>query len=96
VQVLGEFFHVAVIRKALLTAAEAEIVLAELSALPVELVDLPVVHSAVALHKHFGTTYWDSLILATAKRAGCATVLSEDFNSGQRYDGVCARNPFIT
>jgi len=93
-QVLGEFFHVAVIRKALLAAAEAEVVVTELSALPVELIDFPLVLSAVALHKRFGTRYWDSLILAAAKRAGCATVLSEDFNSGQDYDGVRVQNPF--
>jgi len=52
------------------------------------------VHLAVALHQRFHTSYWDSLILAAAKRAGCTTILSEDFNSGQDYDGVRARNPF--
>jgi predicted nucleic acid-binding protein len=50
---------------------------------------------AIALHRKFGTRYWDSLILATAKRAGCNVVLSEDFNSGQDYDGVRAQNPFL-
>jgi len=94
VQVLGEFFHVAVIRKRLLAATEVEIILRDLSALQVELVDLPLVNSAVALHQRYGLNYWDSLILAAAKRAGCPTVFSEDFNSGQDYDGVHARNPF--
>jgi predicted nucleic acid-binding protein len=39
-------------------------------------------------------TYWDSLILASAERLGCTILLSEDFQSGRRYDGVTVVNPF--
>src|SRR5579862_4265675 len=33
-------------------------------------------------------SYWDSLILASAERLGCSTLLSEDFQSGRTYEGV--------
>jgi predicted nucleic acid-binding protein len=35
-------------------------------------------------------------VLAAAKGSGCIELLSEDFNDGQDYDGVRARNPFRT
>lgn len=34
------------------------------------------------------------LILATARRTGAKTVISEDLNEGQDYDGVRVHNPF--
>lgn len=39
-------------------------------------------------------SYWDSLILASAERLGCALLLSEDFQSGSSYEGVRVVNPF--
>ena len=39
-------------------------------------------------------SHWDGLILAAARRAGVKTLLSEDFNTGQDYDGIKAVNPF--
>lgn len=38
-------------------------------------------------------SFWDSLILATAAAAGCATIYSEDLNAGQTILGVAVRNP---
>jgi hypothetical protein len=38
--------------------------------------------------------YWDGLILASAERLGCPVLLSEDFQSGRRYEGVTVINPF--
>ena len=39
-------------------------------------------------------TYWDGLILASAERLGCPILLTEDFQSGRRYEGVTVINPF--
>jgi len=39
-------------------------------------------------------SYWDSLILASAERLGCAILLSEDFQGGRNYEGVRVINPF--
>jgi predicted nucleic acid-binding protein len=43
---------------------------------------------------HAQLSYWDSLILASAERLGCATLLSEDFQTGRNYAGVRVINPF--
>ena len=39
-------------------------------------------------------SYWDSLIMAAAERAGCRYLLSEDFQSGRRYRAITVVNPF--
>ncbi|MFB3778762.1 MAG: PIN domain-containing protein [Bryobacteraceae bacterium] len=39
-------------------------------------------------------SFWDSLIVAAAERAGCACLLSEDFQDGRRFDTVTVVNPF--
>jgi predicted nucleic acid-binding protein len=39
--------------------------------------------------------FWDALILAAARKAGAARVLSEDLNAGQRIAGITIENPFI-
>ena len=53
-----------------------------------------IVRDAIALHRRFQTSYWDSAILATAQSLGCRTVYSEDLNDQQIYDGVKVVNPF--
>jgi predicted nucleic acid-binding protein len=39
-------------------------------------------------------SYWDSLILASARRLGCRYLLSEDFQAAREFDGVTVVNPF--
>ncbi len=39
-------------------------------------------------------SYWDSLIVAAAERAGCRWLLSEDFQAGQTFGSVTVVNPF--
>ena len=41
-------------------------------------------------------SYWDALILAAAELAGCDVLLSEDFQTGQRFGHVQVVNPFTT
>ena len=38
-------------------------------------------------------SYFDALILAAARLAGCAAVFSEDLHAGQDYGGVRVENP---
>jgi predicted nucleic acid-binding protein len=42
----------------------------------------------------WGQSIYDGMIVAAAERAGCARILSEDFNAGQKYFGVMVTNPF--
>lgn len=53
------------------------------------------VMSAFGEQKKFGLSFWDSSILAAARSAQCMELWSEDFNSGQSYDGVKAKNPLL-
>jgi predicted nucleic acid-binding protein len=39
---------------------------------------------------------YDSLIVASALRAGCKTLYTEDLQHGQVVDGLTIRNPFIS
>jgi len=95
VQVLGEFFHVVVVKRKLLRAADAEnLVAAYAAAMTVQPVELPLVVSAIRIHQRYQTRYWDSLIIAAAAQQGCAEIVSEDLNDGQEYEGVRVVNPF--
>lgn len=39
-------------------------------------------------------SFYDSLMVAAALEAGCATLYSEDMQDGQRIEGLTIRNPF--
>lgn len=94
VQVLGEFFHATVTRKHLLPVAKARLALAALQHLEVIMIDQMMVDQAVDFHERFQLRYWDALIVATAKLSRCVSVVSEDLNEDQDYDGVTVVNPF--
>jgi len=53
--------------------------------------DLGVAIEAVRDHK---IPFWDAMLWATARRAGCTLLLSEDLQDGQILGGVTIRNPF--
>ena len=46
---------------------------------------------AVSAHQ---IAFWDAMLWATAKRAGCRLLLSEDFQDGRTLEGVTFVNPF--
>ena len=41
-----------------------------------------------------GLPFWDAMPWATARRAGCEVLLSEDFQDGREMGGVRFVNPF--
>lgn len=95
VQVLGELFYTVAQRRRLLPAVDAERLIRIYAAnFEIASIDHPLVEDAIRLHQRYQLRYWDSLIVATARSCGCKTVLSEDLNDGQDYDGVRASNPF--
>ena len=98
VQVLGEFFSIVTRRIANpISIEKADTTVGMIASLPeldVLEIDMAMVRRAIATHSRYGTTYWDSLIIAAAERAGCTSILSEDMNPGQSYHGMLAVNPF--
>lgn len=57
-------------------------------------VDGEVTRAAWRLQDAYSLSWWDSLIVAAAQVAGCAILLSEDMQAGQKYGGVEVVNPF--
>lgn len=49
---------------------------------------------AVRLQQRHKTSFWDAMILWSARQLGCNKVWSEDLSEGQDYDGVQVVNPF--
>lgn len=51
--------------------------------------------AAIDIHHRTGASFWDAMIVHSAKELGCGTLHSEDLNPGQDYAGVRVRNPFL-
>ncbi len=49
--------------------------------------------SGIEEQLRYKISFWDGLILAAARRAGATVLWTEDFNTGQDYDGILAVNP---
>jgi len=49
--------------------------------------------AAIDLHRLHGLSFWDCLILRSAKQSGCAVLLTEDLQQ-REIDGVHIVNPF--
>ena len=96
VQVLQEFYSQATrpSRPARLTHDEALRVLEPVLSFPVQAITLEVFQAALAIRQRFGLSYWDSAILAAARKLRCDAVYSEDLSTEQDYDGLRVLNPF--
>lgn len=57
-------------------------------------VDHRTVETAWGFEARFDVNYWDALILASAQQAGCATLLSEDLQHGQKFGQLMVVDPF--
>jgi predicted nucleic acid-binding protein len=51
--------------------------------------------AAIDIHQRTGASFWDAMILRSAKELGCETLHSEDLNPSQVYEGVQVRNPLL-
>ena len=58
--------------------------------------DARVLDTAWRIERDFKLAWWDALIVAAAQSAGCRTLLSEDFQAGQNFDGLTVVNPFAS
>jgi len=74
--------------------ASAEAAVHELLQFLTMRVDVPIIQSAMASNRKWRTAIWDALILETARSAGCAKVITEDMQHGQRFGDLVIENPF--
>ena len=92
-QVLQEYFVTAT-RKLGIDAENARRKVELLAELDVVTPDVPDILAAIDLHRLHRFSFWDALILQSAKLAGCAILFSEDFQNEQRIEGLRVVNPF--
>ncbi len=96
VQVLNEFASVAQ-RKLKRAWPEVSATLAALRILcpDVRPIDVDTHESALEIAQRDGIAFYDALIVASALRAGCTMLLTEDMQDGRViYDQLTIRNPF--
>jgi predicted nucleic acid-binding protein len=94
-QVQSELFN-AITRKQLKTAIEAAELIADLrTTYEVVGIDQFTVATAIQIHLRYQYSYYDSLIIAAALENDCATLYTEDLQSGQLIEEVLIIiNPF--
>lgn len=93
-QVLQEFF-VACTKKLGVDSIVAKGILSSFENFEVVLVDPPLIKEAVDCHILNQISFWDALIVVSAKNAQCERLLTEDLNHGQVISGVRIENPFL-
>lgn len=94
-QVLGEFYARVTHKLARPVAAEVAAGMVErMARLPVVPIDADRVQEAIAGSRSWQLSYWDALIVAAARSAGCDRLLTEDLAEGATYGGVRVENPF--
>lgn len=95
-QVLQEFYVTVTqkVMKPLDPAVAAEAVSA-LASWQVHVPNVSDVLEAIRVQQRNRLSFWDSLIVCSAKSLGCQILWTEDFSHGQHYEGVKALNPFF-
>ncbi len=92
-QVMQEFF-VTVTRKMGVAPLQAKRIILSFRHMETVLVDMEDINRAIDGSVIWQISFWDALILASARKAHCAVLYSEDLSDGQVYDTVRVVNPF--
>jgi predicted nucleic acid-binding protein len=92
-QVLQEYF-VTVTRKLHVDARIARRKVELLAEFDVAAPELADILAAIDLHRLYGFSFWDALVVRAAKQAGCTVLLSEDMQEAREIDGIQIVNPF--
>ncbi len=95
IQVFQEFY-VTVVRKIEqpLNPEMASQIISVLATWRVHVPDVADVLEAIQIQQRNKLSFWDSLMICSAKSLGCGTIMTEDLNNGQYYEGVKVMNPF--
>lgn len=93
-QVISEFYVIITQKvKSPLPRSKAKEEIKHLSILEMVEIDLPMIFQAFHYQDEWKISYWDALILASAGRAQCQKILSEDFKDQHRYGDIVVENP---
>ena len=94
VQALAEFFHAATRKRVLEPSHASQFVSAWLNVFETTAANGAALADAMAAVDEHRLSFWDAMLWATARQAGCAAVVSEDMQHGRRLGGVEFVNPF--
>lgn len=96
-QVVQEFLNVALRRfSPVMTSAEAEQYLITVLRPLLAVQSSPALYfSALRIVEKHRLSWYDALIVGAAIEAGCERLCSEDFQHGQKIEGLRIENPFI-
>lgn len=95
IQVLQEFF-VTVTRKSdfPLASEQAAQVIRDFSDWIVHRPGIKDVLSAIELHRRYQISFWDAMILQSARQTNCSILWSEDLSASQNFGGLKVVSPF--
>jgi len=62
--------------------------------LQVMLIEVDDILAAADLQRLHQLSFWDSLLLQSARRAGCVRLITEDLQDRRRLEGIVVENPF--
>ncbi len=94
-QSLSEFYSATTRKKLLPTKIAGEQIQDWLALFPVATAKPNTLTKAINMCHAHCLSFWDAMLLATARDAGVTLVLSEDFNHSQTIDGIKIINPFM-
>lgn len=58
-------------------------------------IDAPILERSWKIQDRYRLSFWDALIVASAKSISCRYLLTEDLQADQDMDGVIVINPFL-
>jgi predicted nucleic acid-binding protein len=58
-------------------------------------IEVPLLEEAWRIQDRYGLSFWDCLIVASARAQACDRLLTEDLQDGQDFGGVVAVDPFL-
>jgi predicted nucleic acid-binding protein len=98
VQVLQEFYAQATrsSRPDALLHEEAVALIGSWKRFPIQESTVALLDAALIARDRWRLSYWDAAIIEAARLCGCETVLSEDLNHGQNFEGITVTNPFLS
>lgn len=95
IQVLQEVYVTLTVKTPRVLPAEtAARIVADLGTWHLHVPDLSSLLDAVEIQVRNRVSFWNAMIICSAKQLGCKTIWTEDLNPGQEYEGVKAVNPF--
>jgi len=94
-QSLGEFFRVQVYKRKLPVPAARRWIDALRQSTTIVAADEACLAAAMEAVEDHRWSFWDAMIWATARKAGCRLLLTEDGQDGRTLGGVTLVNPFL-